>query len=320
MFANLAVQAARLARVAAPYAPKAATAAKGLGVFVAVDVLFNEGIRIAEHDRKARQEEELHNIPQNQQTQRPGTRQRGEYRIANYPMWKVVAGIRPGETFTDSTKRHAKGLWDIVCYAAGDAIWWVNFVTVKPVKGVLGLAGSVLTVAASGIALVPVLIARMFGGITEERFARVFDKIVDFNLAVFLAPFRVVRWLDRKISGAARRLMRPRSYEKLQDENMRTTRTTTAAAAPAAAASNVAEIHVFHTVIDTEYATRAPREYGRKLFEYEMRQEGVVVAAQHRASSLRTQLVNAGLVDGVTDEILAGYDEAVVEAAAKTAA
>jgi hypothetical protein len=337
---NLAIQAARASAFVAPHVPKIVSGAKTLGILVATDVVLNEGMRygLEEHLKSRRAKRAAaEDTPVSEVKTEP--KPDGTYRIKDYSMWRRAAGIRPGESVADSLKRRGRTGWEIVCFAAGDALSWINLVTFKAAKAALGLAGTLVAVVSSLVALIPVGLLRMVGAIKPETFAKWSDNVIDFNVKVFLAPFRLIRWVDRKIESAVRRMKEARTWKRpaaeaakdYTDAKIRVAEVKIDEMAdvhrmrPSAKASGngeeMADVHhIFHAFIDADAARREPKAYGRRIFEFEMGSEGLQLAATHRKTSLPAQLRVAGLTEGEVALVLQGYDEAVIGAASATAA
>jgi hypothetical protein len=338
---NVAVQAARASAFAAqhvaPHAPKIIAGAKALGVMVATDVIFNEFVRYGtEENLKARRArraaEEAKDSPMTPKTEKVD----GSYRIKDYPKWRRAMGLRPDETYAENIKRRTRTGWEVVCYAAGDALSWINLVTFKVTKAALGIAGSLTAVVSSLVMLIPVGLLRMVGAMKPATFEKVTDNIIDFNATVFLTPFRLIRWVDRKIEAAVKRMKHARSWKvpaaeaarDWYDANVRVSEVKIDEMADArrmrrSTTGNGEEMadvhHIFHAFIDADAARRNPKAYGRRIFEYEMGNEGLQLAATHRKTSLPAQLRVAGLAEGDVALVLQGYDEAVIDAASTPA-
>jgi hypothetical protein len=203
MSINVAIQAARFApaikTAAKAAAPKMVPALKNAGYAVLTATVINESIRAI---RKS--------------THKPVvTEPKLETFEMHRPLWKKMTNTHTDETYTQGLKRRSRLIWDIVCYALGGELQWLNIINTKVIKLAFFLAGKVLTVAAYSVSAFGIALAFGTTDLSIKSFAVALQQSAIHIDMVAMAPFRAVRWVDRKVDRFANKMMAARDWRNM---------------------------------------------------------------------------------------------------------
>ena len=340
---QVAIQGARFA----PYAVKALPYIKIAAIGAAIGVTLNEAQRAGTkaHNRRA---EKAFRKAKNEENEAHRTEQ-----AEKNAFWRRATGMRVGETYSESVKRRARTMWDIVCFAGGDTLYLINFFTTKVVKAALGIAGAVVFIPTFLVSALGIYTWKAIRGKKEEA-AKTIDKVDQWLTKVLLAPFRAVRWLDRKISSVAYNLTNRRAADMMdrqdwdaESETLKTTKATgertrwgwakrttvkTQSAKDATPAEpevkepeeekiNLQEADLNLLIVlltqQEETAKKDPKAYGARLFTKHHTEEKD--ATEYRKAELKLDLEALHLADKDVTLAIQGYDEAMQAASSNTA-
>lgn len=315
---NVAIQAAKYAPAAKVAATKLAPYAGDLLVGIGVSIALNESFRAAKVRRTRRMQAKFE--PETFETERP--------------LWKKVTFTHAEETFGQGVKRRTRALWDIVTYGVGSGMGILNYLITKPVKGLMFIAGKLIHWVAFSVASALLGIAFGITTMSAQAFVKYLQSSSYWTDWVAMKPFEGVRWIDRKITAGAQRLMAARDHARIpwvfeprvqQDEEITID---TLVKTEGEAKDEVSEADIHHIAIfltaDENQAKRAPKRYGKNLVtdlleKAETPDEGIKqakIVRQTLEAHLRDGL---NLTDNQTSLALQGFDEALEAASSTTA-
>jgi len=339
---NIAIQAARLAPLAAkaaPHIPTAIKVAKGVGVVVAADIVINESLRAWAKAKLA------------EKVERPETFE------VKRPLWKKMTNTHADETYGQGVKRRSRLIWDIVCYGVGDALSILNLFTFKLAKVVLFVVGNLALVVCTVVVLIPLLLAKLVG-LSWDKFLVAYSGCLSVLSTVLYAPGRAARVIDRILERTATRLQAGRTAvpllaklserftarfknmasDWLNEDGIEVFTTTEPDSEPVTEPavveveveemvkssqdereSQMADIHhiVVLLTLDVKKARTNPKAYGAELYAQTVSESSHEEAMRARKSGLPKRLRDGGLVARDVTLVLQGFDEAASAMAGK---
>ena len=292
---SIVINAARLAPVAKTAIVKGAPFAKDLAWGIAGAIALNETIRFGVKRR---------------------TRPIGDLHLETFeterPLWKKFTNTHADETWGQGVQRRGRIFWDIACFAAGDVLATLDFFVVKIAKLALFVAGKALGFVAATVAATGISLAFAVSNMTINKLAALIQTTYGWIDIVTLAPFRAVRWVDRKLYATAWNLMKARSWRTAADQETRNNVVVNLDSyVRREQESAPADIHHL-IVLLSEYeqvAKSDPKLYGAELFA-KAAASGDPVAVENLRENLPKDLRKLGLQSKDVALAVQGFDEA----------